>query len=345
MATPKSVHFVGSIALDTVDDVFRTCGHTLGRRLKRIPDGEPGGRRLWISWQYPLLRASPYLAPAEVAAIGDFRNLRIADGVDPADIGFGELGYAREARVSYQDFKAARHRGDLPENVKFQVSLPTPAAVIMAFLPGQDGLAVLGPYTEAMLREVQSICDAIPHEDLCIQWDVCIEMVLWDGQPSIMPPLPNKEAIIPPALGRLCDAVPDDVEVGIHLCYGDYDAKHFIEPQDAARMVSLANAIAGAARHPLAYLHMPVPIGRDDDAYFGPLKDLKLDPGTEIYLGLVHEDGAEATKRRIEAASKVLPEFGIATECGIARQRTPERVTKLIEIHAAASDEPVEDRP
>ena len=341
MTIPQTVHFVGSIALDTVDDVFRTCGHALGRRLKRIPDGEPGGRRLWISWQYPLLRASPYLAPADVTAIGDFRNLRIADGVDPADISFGELGYAREARISYQDFKTAQARGDLPAGVKFQVSLPTPAAVILAFLPGQDGFAVLGPYTEAMIREVRAIADAIPHEDLCIQWDVCIEMVLWDGQPSIMPPLPNKEAIIPPALGRLCDAVPGDVEVGIHLCYGDYDAKHFIEPQDMAKMVSLANAIAEAAHHPLAYVHMPVPISRDDAAFFAPLTDLKLDPGTEVYLGLVHEDGPEATRRRIEAAAKVLPEFGIATECGIARQRTPERVTKLIEIHAAASNEPV----
>ena len=42
---PTGVHFVGSIGLDTVDDVFKTCGRVLGRRLKRLPDGEPGGRR------------------------------------------------------------------------------------------------------------------------------------------------------------------------------------------------------------------------------------------------------------------------------------------------------------
>jgi hypothetical protein len=39
---------------------------------------------------------------------------------------------------------------------------------------------------------------------------------------------------------------------------------------------------------------------------------------------LVHEDGAEATQRRIATASRRLPDFGIATECGIARQRTGE---------------------
>jgi hypothetical protein len=43
---PEKVHLVGSIGLDGVAEVFRTAGKMLGRRLKRIPDGEPGGRRL-----------------------------------------------------------------------------------------------------------------------------------------------------------------------------------------------------------------------------------------------------------------------------------------------------------
>ncbi len=54
MTTP--VHLVGSIGLDTVEEVFATCGSLLGPYLKRMPDGEPGGRRLWISWQFPVLR-------------------------------------------------------------------------------------------------------------------------------------------------------------------------------------------------------------------------------------------------------------------------------------------------
>ena len=58
---PSKVHLVGSIALNSVDEVFETAGSILGRRLRRIPDGEPGGRRLWISWQYPLLRSLPFL--------------------------------------------------------------------------------------------------------------------------------------------------------------------------------------------------------------------------------------------------------------------------------------------
>ena len=60
---PERVHLVGSIGLNSVEEIFRTVGQRLGRRPKRVPDGEIGGRRLWISWQYPLLRASPFLVP------------------------------------------------------------------------------------------------------------------------------------------------------------------------------------------------------------------------------------------------------------------------------------------
>src|SRR6202034_3357998 len=128
-----NVHLVGSIGLDTVDEVFATVGKMLGPHLKRVPDGEVGGRRLWISWQYPLLRSSPYLRPDPSGAIrptNRFPLLTLAEGVAPADVRFGELGYAREARASYLDFVAARDNGTLPKNIRFQVCLPTPFAVV-----------------------------------------------------------------------------------------------------------------------------------------------------------------------------------------------------------------------
>jgi hypothetical protein len=336
---PEKVHFVGSIALDTVEEVFREVGSTCGTRLRRVPDGEPGGRRLWISWQWPLLRANAYLSPADgdVPASGQ-QQLRLGDGVDPAEIHFGELGYAREARASYEDFLAARERGDLPQNVKFQVALPTPFAVISPFVVPQDIEKILPAYAKAMFEEVGRICDAIPHDDLAIQWDVCIEMVIWDGQPSVIPPIPHAEEVVKAALAPCLAAVPADVEMGIHLCYGDWDAHHFIEPQDAGKEVSLANAIVELSPRPVNWMHLPVPANRDDDAFYAPLADLKLGPETELYLGLVHADGRNDA--RIAAASKVVEDFGIATECGIARQRTPDQVRELIRAHAASSREP-----
>ena len=80
---------------------------------------------------------------------------------------------------------------------------------------------------------------------------------------------------------------------------------------------------------------MPVPIGRTDDAFYRPLADLKLIDGTQFYLGVVHaKDGVVGTRTRIAAARRYAPEFGIATECGMARARSDETVRALLRIHA-----------
>ena len=190
-------HLVGSVALDTPQELFETAGQLLGPYLKRIPDGEPGGRRLWISWQIPVLRANPCLAPVDGAGGGGVQllPLRLADGVSPEELHFGELGYAREARTSYQDFLDARRAGKLPAGVRFQVALPTPYAVVNPFCTPEDGPKILPAYERAMLREVDRICAAIPHDDLTLQWDVCIEMVQWDGRWPGAPPYEGMEQV------------------------------------------------------------------------------------------------------------------------------------------------------
>ncbi len=345
MQVPQHVHLVGSIGLDNVPEIFRTLGKVLGSRLKRVPDGEVGGRRLWVSWQYPLFRASPFFAPTEVARPRTgFLELRIADGVDPDDIVFGELGYAREARASHLDFVNAKERGELPQHVRFQVCLPTPLAVVSSFCAEQDCAAIERAYEKAMMAEVAAVCEAIPHRDLAIQWDVCHEMVFWDGQDYRGRPTRAdvSNASILERMGRISRAVPADVELGIHLCYGDFEARHFVEPRDAARMVELANALGKAIAHPLAFVHMPVPISRTDDAFFRPLRDLDLSGATEVYLGVVHAgDGKEGTDKRIAAAAKHISGFGIACECGIARARRPELVATILATHAQSSQAPM----
>ena len=339
---PDSVHLVGSIGLLSVEDVFKTCGQTLGRRLKRIPDGEVGGRRLWISWQLPLLRSMPFLQNVDPSK-GNFSPMRLADGVSAKDIFFGELGYAREARSSYQDFVAARARGDVAEGVRFMVALPTPYAVIQPFTERETFKALEEPYTAAMIAEVARVCAAIPHSDLAIQWDVCIEMLVWDGASERWqwPYGGDGKAGIIDRLARLSKAVPTDVELGFHLCYGDMDAKHFFEPKDSGAMVNLANMLAEKVGRPVQWLHMPVPRDRKDDAFFAPLSKLRLHPETEIYLGVVHpQDGLDGLQLRLKAAGAYLAKFGISTECGIARVRTPQLVEELIKLHAQGAQEP-----
>jgi hypothetical protein len=346
--TPQHVHLVGSVGLEGTEAVFRTVGRLLGTRLQRVPDGEPGGRRLWTSWQYPLLRSYAFIRPDPSGAVRPttkFPLLCLAEGATAKDVKFGELGYAREARASYQDFLAARRRGDLPKRARFQVCLPTPVAVIHSFCT-RDIRVIERAYEDAMLREVKTVCRAIPHRDLCIQWDVCNEMVYWDGQPveGTLVQAKSKQELVP-RIARLCAAVPAAVELGIHLCYGDFGARHFVEPRDASKMVEFTNAIVAAVKHKLAYIHMPVPVQHKDEAFYRPLAGLKLKRETELFLGLIHgADGVQGTRERIRLAHRFVKDFGIATECGMARARTPAVVNGLLKIHAACAKPPVSGR-
>jgi methionine synthase II (cobalamin-independent) len=341
---PDCVHLVGSIGLNGVEEVFSTVGPALGRRLRRIPDGEPGPRRLWVSFQYPLLRSSPFLRPDPSGALrktSGFPLLCLAEDVAAKDVSFGELGYAREARASYLDFVAARDRGDIASGVRFQVCLPTPMSVIYAFCTARDVAVIEAAYETAMVHEVAAICRHIPHADLCIQWDVCHDMIIWDGQPQDQFPLVNaSKSEISARIARICAPIPDDVELGFHLCYGDFGGKHFFDPVTARHLVDISNAVAGAVRHAIAYIHLPVPLPRATDEFFEPMRDFKLAPGTEIYLGLIHvADGVEGTQKRIALARKYVPEFGVATECGFARARKPDVVRRLLAIHANVARE------
>jgi hypothetical protein len=331
------VHLVGSVGLDDVDAVFETAGKILGAHLFRIPDGEPGGRRLWISWQYPVLRVNPFLqvdtSNLQKASAG-LPKLRLAHGVTPATLHFGELGYAREARTSYEDFIRARKSEWVGPGQRFQVCLPTPLAVIDAFCAKNAVLQIEPAYEAAMRNEVSKICAEIPHADLSIQWDLCIEMILWDGRSTFYAQVVDKPGILE-RINRLCRDIPKDVELGFHLCYGDFEAKHFIEPLDAASMVSFANELAQKAGHRVSFVHMPVPIARSDDAFFAPLRGLALPSSCQLFLGLLHAaDGTEGALRRVRAARKVVANFGIGTECGLGRCKTPAEVRNLLDLHA-----------
>lgn len=319
---------MGSVNFDDAETTMRAAAALLGRHLRRLPDGEVGKRFHWIMFQPDVIgqaegieRVGDYPIPFPAGI--DARGLRIAEGVDAAAIELPALGYAAAAIESYATFVRLREDDAVPAGIRFQVSLPTPAAVISSFFGGDNRAAIEPVYTAAILRELDEILAAIPHDDLAVQWDVASEMGIieraagygavmeawWPGDPF--------DGLVS-RLATLVDAVPGDVEVGVHLCYGDAGEKHFFEPADAANLVRYANAVMAASARPITWLHLPVPIERDDEGYFAPLASLV--PVSELYLGLVHrEDGAEGATRRIAAAVPFAPEFGVATECGIGR--------------------------
>jgi len=150
---------VGSIPYDTADDVFEKFGKPLGSYLKALPDGEVGPRSHWISRiHYQVFALHPDLEIVRRPALengverinprnaGDSWQFKLRPGVK--EIHFGEsgwrLGYARDAVNSYFVFRTLREKGDLPEGLRFQVSIASPnSAAPPRLFPNADDCAVV----------------------------------------------------------------------------------------------------------------------------------------------------------------------------------------------------------
>jgi len=337
MTEPQGVHLVGSVPLASSEEVFRLAWSTLEHRLRRIPDGETGERSDWIVWQFPVLSSAPQLevVPPDPEHYRPLPRVQLRQGATADEVRFTNLGYADAALASYQVLRRLREEGAVPDSVRFQVCLPTPLAPIGAFVMGQDQAAIEPRYEQAMHAELDQILDRIPHHDLAVQWDTAVEFGIYEGLfPSWFG---DARSGIVERLVRLAGWVPEDVELGFHLCYGDAHHKHFKEPEDSSKLVDIANALSEEVHRPLQWIHMPVPRSRIDDAYFAPLRDLRLRDDTWLYLGLVHNsDGVVGTRERIAAAQRSRDRFGVATECGMGR-RPPETIPGLLRTHAEVS--------
>lgn len=335
MSTGRNVLLVGSVALDNAEQVFRAAAKTFGHRLKRIPDGETGERSAWIQWQRNAYKNNTALF--EDIRADSFhhqgfagQNFRIRRDVNPADIDVVPLGYADCAEKSYREFKQLKESGVVHEGCRFQVSLPTPAAGLAAFVIPADHDRVEAYLEAQLIEEVRQISAFIPAEELAVQWDAAFEIAFWEG--IVKSPSITRERLID-SLSRCGEGVPTGAELGYHLCYGDLEHKHFLEPENTANLVDVANRISSTARRNVDWIHMPVPRERDDDDYFRPLENLALRRETELYLGLVHlTGGVEGSHRRIGVASRYVKDFGIATECGMGR-RDPQTIRDLLRVH------------
>jgi hypothetical protein len=342
MPNPQGALLVGSLNLPDAESSFRTASVMLGDRLKRIPDGEVGERFHWISFQSGRLAATSGLERVgEAGSEPDQRLLRLAPGIDAGSLEIPPLGYAFAALDSWRVFSRLREAGDIAPGTRFQVSLPTPAAVVGSYIVSEDRVATEPIYEAAIMRELQDILDGIPHDSLAIQWDTAVELAFIEGSGYTQKYVPWFEDVWAGVIARAARqaaAVPGDVELGYHLCYGDAAEMHFSEPVDAANLVRLAESFVDASPRPITWLHFPVPIDRDDEAYFRPLDDLSVPDETEIYLGLIHrEDGVDGARRRLGAASRHLSTFGVATECGCGRAPAGTLVG-LLETHRDVAD-------
>jgi hypothetical protein len=338
-------HLIGSVPLPTTDDVFRRLGATLGPLLSRMPDGETGERRRWVYWQRTMLERHPAMEVDAEAGLLELRQwdgsllrrtslLGFRPGVDPDTVDF-PTGYAEAALESWALFSELRRQGALPAGLRFQVCLPTPMSSAFMYVSPRAHDAYQRVYERALVGDLLRIVTAIPPADLAIQWDICQEVLIFEGYFPSRPP-DYRERIVA-LLARLGDAVPAGVELGYHLCYGSPADQHLVMPKDTTILAELTAAILGGVRRRVDFLHLPVPQDREDAAYFEPLRGLAWPATLRLYLGLIHHDDRAGDRRRIDRARDAVGAFGVATECGWGRGE-PARLPGLLESHRHAVD-------
>jgi methionine synthase II (cobalamin-independent) len=343
VGTAVGAHLVGGLRAPDAEAAMRTAAGILGRHLHALTDGETGDRSQWIWWQIGKLTAVEGIEMAGSHGMRDADNPDYAEfpalAVDPSvgELPPRSLGYADAAEPSYATFRRLRDEGVVPEGVRFQVSIPTPYATVVAWVREEDQERFFPIYADAIAREVAEIADAVPAEDLTIQFDVAVEIGALTGNFSAAGRLADKAFVID-AIRDMLDRTPGEIERGVHLCYGDYKHRHFTVPQDLSLCVEVANGVGDAAH----FVHMPADreTGRDP-GYFEPLRDLAA---RRLALGVIDYEGDEGrTRELVEAATTGSggTEFAVATECGMARidERRVDApsLERLLELHAAAA--------
>ena len=185
-----------------------------------------------------------------------------------------------------------------------------------------------------MLNELSTIFDAIPHDQLAVQWDTNFEFAMLDG---VMPTwFSDPRSSIIERLVRLGRSVPGDVQLGYHFCHG-HERHHKERPLNAQPLVEIANALSLSLSRSLDWIHFPVQGDHVDVRFFETLGQLQLRPETQLYLGVLHlEDGVAGAKARIVAAQRFVHDFGVATDCGWGRHRSQD-VSTLVELHRAVT--------
>jgi hypothetical protein len=332
----REVLLVGGVPLRPAAAVFETVASELATLVTRIPDGDQHG---WIVAAVASFEANPALARtgrvalsaggAEVPLFGP-RQQSSTDGLV-----LGPYGYAKVAEESYREFCRLRDAGVIATDIRFQVTLPGPGT--SAFMVQVAPEPLLRIARSALAREIEEILEVVPARELTIQLDLAMEAEHeeYRRRPAAFD-TPVHDTFdwtsdqMADSAAWLAEQVPTDAELGFHVC----SIWHHYQPggQDNAVLVDTVNAVASRVRRPITYFHVPT-IPEHDGPDFAPLGDLCLGSGTRVFLGVIHQsDGVEGARRRIGAARAFLPDFGVASFCGLGSPAVADATTGSVTV-------------
>jgi hypothetical protein len=338
---------VGSVPLDSVEEVMRTFGGALAKHLPAVPDGEVGERRSWVNrLSYQIFSGHKDLEtirrPKSVDGVEQLLprsrdeawQFKVRAGVDRVRFAHpgSRLGYARDAASSYFVFRTLREKGIIPDSVRFQISIPMVNSVIRPlYFPDPADLPRVRPgYEEAIAAEVAAILAKIPNEDLAIQWDCAWEVAAVHGTAKNIPAESEIETHVAPIV-RLSENIPDVTRLGFHFCFGTFGGWPAFAPADLKRTVELINTVVARVDRRVDWVHIPT-LDTLNQPFYAPLANLEV-KGARIYLGAIHN--MATLKPRLDIARKFLPEFGLAAYCGFGR--TPsEQLPQILRDHLTA---------
>lgn len=236
--TITSVHLIGSIPLANTSEVLRTVSSTLPNRLRRIPDGETGERHYFTRWRAPKIGQWPVLVNSlcrglmgletDLPSFTEEKKRVLAEMEERLETGYDDV-----AMESWEVFKKLKAEGVVGRDVKFLVALPTPLTVTALHCRREFRVGFERVYEGALLRALRRVMDVVPAGELAVQWDCPFEMGILEGVTSKGRDVGKwwEEGTVDGVVERLkglCGGVREGVEVGVHLCYGEFSLLEWV---------------------------------------------------------------------------------------------------------------------
>jgi hypothetical protein len=341
----RMAHLVGALPGDTPQDALELAYSTVGPHLRSVPDGETGERRKWVIAVFDMMRRHPDVAVAKDYG-GTYDTTADDRHVDPAAGGgnwsdfdhiprlklkrpwrrprpeFIDAGILSSFLAGYPAFREARERAGTPAQV-FQIGAPGDFDMAVCCF-GPEVVLAKRSFTDAIAREITDVRRRAG-DDVVFQLEIPWQLYPVSAVPERL--RPAVAGYFARGMARLVRRCPPGTRFGIHLCLGDMHHRSVVKLVDLEPVVLLANRIAEKwpARYPLEFMHLPFAAGEDpppvEDAFYEPLRRLRLAGGTRVIAGFVHErrslDEQAALLRRLDGL--VGRPVDVSNSCGLGR--------------------------